>query len=152
MKLKPKPINMRLMQLPASPVFRLIKMAALGGLATLRIRGAAQGHTLVLLDGVPIGDPTALDGGYDFSLFDPADIERIEVLKGAQSTLWGSDAIGGVINIITRKPDQGLGGRLFAEAGSYQTYRGGGSVGGASKRGDFRIAISGMDTDGHLQG
>ncbi len=119
-----------------------------GGLATVRIRGASQGHTLVLLDGVPIGDPTALDGGYDFSLFDPADIERIEVLKGAQSTLWGSDAIGGVINIITRKPNQGLGGRLFAEAGSFETYRGGGSVGGASARGDFRIAISRLDTEG----
>ena len=56
--------------------------------------------------------------------------------------------LGGVINIITRKPDQGLDGRLFAEAGSFQTYRGGGSVGGASARGDFRIAISRLDTEG----
>lgn len=119
-----------------------------GGLATVSIRGAATDQTLVLLDGVPLGDPTAVGGGYDFSLFDAADIERIEVLKGPHSTLWGSDAIGGVINIITKRAEDGVSGRIFAEGGSFKTYRGAASLAAAGDRGDFRLSASGITTDG----
>jgi vitamin B12 transporter len=119
-----------------------------GGLATVQIRGASTDQTLVLLDGVPIGDPTAVGGGYDFSIIDAADIERIEILKGPQSTLWGSDAIGGVVNIITKRPADGLSGRLFAEGGSYETFRGGGAIAHGGERGDFRLSATGITTDG----
>lgn len=119
-----------------------------GGLATVRIRGASSDQTLVLLDGVPIGDPTAVGGGYDFSIFDAAEIERIEILKGPQSTLWGSDAIGGVVNIISKRPDRGFSGRLFAEGGSFDTARGGISTSGAGDLGDLRLSISGITSDG----
>lgn len=66
----------------------------------VRIRGAENNHTLVLIDGVPANDPT--NGAYDFSDLSTADIERIEVIRGAQSVIYGSGAVGGVINIITR--------------------------------------------------
>ena len=102
----------------------------------------------MLVDGVPFGDPTAVGGGYDFSLLDPADIEKIEILKGPQSTLWGSDAIGGVINIITKRASDGFGGRAFLEGGSFATVRGGGAIYGGDASGDFRLSASGVSTDG----
>ena len=66
----------------------------------VRIRGAENNHTLVLIDGVPANDPTS--GAYDFSDLSIVDIERIEVIRGAQSVIYGSGAVGGVINIVTR--------------------------------------------------
>lgn len=132
----------------SAPGVTVNQNGAYGGLATVRIRGAATDQTLVLLDGVPLGDTTAVGGGFDFSILDPADIERIEILNGPQSTLWGSDAIGGVINIITKRAEAGAGARLFAEAGSFKTYRGGASVYTGGSRGDLRIGASGVKTDG----
>ena len=121
---------------------------AIGGLATVSIRGASTDQTLVLLDGVPIGDPTAVGGGYDFSIIDTADIERIEILKGPQSTLWGSDAIGGVINIITKQAQGGFTGRAFGEGGSFETARAGVSASVAGDLGDIRLSFSGISSDG----
>ena len=85
------------------------------------MRGATPGKTLVLVDGVPVNDPAELNGAFDFSGMELSDIERIEVLSGPQSSLWGSDAIGGVIAFTTRELD-GFGADL--EAGSYETLRG----------------------------
>ncbi len=121
---------------------------ALGGVATARIRGAASEQTLVLIDGVPVNNPTSPGGGFDFARLDTATIERIEVLKGPQSTLWGGDAIGGVISITTRSPDAGTGGNLFAEYGSYNTARGGAAFEAATGRADVRLAITGTTSDG----
>ena len=131
-----------------APGVTINQNGAFGGLATVRIRGASTDQTLVLLDGVPFGDPTSVGGGYDFSILDPADIERIEILKGPQSTLWGSDAIGGVINIITKRADDGLGGRAFLEGGSFATARGGASVFGGGDAGEFRLSASGITSNG----
>ncbi|MEH6583561.1 MAG: TonB-dependent receptor [Halioglobus sp.] len=79
-----------------------------GGLTAVSIRGAESNFTLVLLDGVPVNDPTNFrGGGYDFSNLNPAMVERIEVVRGPQSAIYGSDALGGVINIITRRAEEG---------------------------------------------
>lgn len=121
---------------------------AFGGAATVRIRGAASEQTLVLIDSVPVNDPTSPGGGYDFASLDTAQIERIEVLRGAQSTLWGTDAIGGVVNIVTKRAAPGLGVTGFAEAGSFGTVRAGAAIQGGFDRGDFRLGASAVSSDG----
>jgi len=68
------------------------------------LQGAGSGRTLIAIDGVPVIDPTAIDNSFDLNLISLDNIERIEICKGSQSTLYGSDAIAGVINIITVKP------------------------------------------------
>src|SRR5215203_6504758 len=67
-------------------------------------RGASSNYTLLLLDGIPLNDPSGTGGTFDIRLIPLEQIERIEILKGSQSTLYGSNAIAGVINIISKKP------------------------------------------------
>lgn len=121
---------------------------AFGGVASVRIRGAASAQTLVLIDGVAVNDPTSPAGGFDFARLDTENIARIEVLKGPQSTLWGTDAMGGVVSIITKRPEAGAGGTLFAEYGSFDTFRGGASVENARDIGDFRVALVATTSEG----
>jgi vitamin B12 transporter len=89
-----------------------------GGLSVVSIRGAESNFTLVLLDGVPVSDPTnSRGGGYDFANLSTALVERIEVVRGAQSAIYGSDALAGVINIITRRSEEGHTQQVYAEWG-----------------------------------
>jgi vitamin B12 transporter len=74
-----------------------------GSVQTVFMRGAGSGRTLILMDGIPVNDPSQINNDFDLNFFSINDVERIEVCKGAQSTLYGSDAIAGVINIITTK-------------------------------------------------
>lgn len=134
--------------LALAPGVTVNQNGAFGGAASVRIRGSATGQTLVIIDGVVANDPTAPGGGYDFARLDTSNIERIEILKGPQSTLWGSDAIGGVINIITKRPEQGFEGKVFGEAGSFSYLRGGAEIGGANDRYDFRLSAVTTSTDG----
>ncbi|HEX7844426.1 MAG TPA: TonB-dependent receptor [Chitinophagaceae bacterium] len=76
-----------------------------GSVQTVFMRGASSGRTLILLDGIPMNDPSMINNEFDLNLLSIYDIERIEISRGAQSTLYGSDAIAGVINIITIKKD-----------------------------------------------
>ncbi|MBU6373249.1 MAG: TonB-dependent receptor [Alphaproteobacteria bacterium] len=110
------------------PGVTISRNGAFGGQTSLRVRGASSQQTLVLIDGVAVNDPSGPAGGFDAGALDAADIARVEVLRGPQSTLWGSDAIGGVVSIITRAPEPGVSGRAFAEGGSYGTVRGGGGI------------------------
>jgi outer membrane cobalamin receptor len=97
-----------------------------GGVASVYIRGSDPEQTVVLVDGVRVNDPMLSRGGsYDLSSLDPASIERIEVLRGGGSAMYGADAMGGVINIITRRPENrplgvtiggGYGGEGYASA------------------------------------
>ena len=77
---------------------------ALGSNQTISIRGASAGNVLLLIDGVPVNDPSVIYNYFDLNFIQKDQVERIEVLKGGQSTLYGSDAVAGVINIITKKP------------------------------------------------
>ena len=89
-----------------------------GGLTAVSIRGAESNFTLVLLDGVPVNDPTnTRGGGFDFANLNPAVVERVEIVRGAQSAVYGSDALAGVINIVTLKPARGHSEQLGAEWG-----------------------------------
>lgn len=132
----------------AVPGVTINSNGAFGGSAGVRVRGASSEQTLVLIDGVPVNDPTSPGGGYNFARLDTENIERIEVLKGPQSTLWGTDAIGGVVSITTKSPEEGLGGGVFSEFGSFNTFRGGASVEGANDVSDFRLAVVRTSSDG----
>ena len=68
----------------------------------LYMQGAAAQNTLILIDGLPISDPSGVGGLFDLRLLPTNNLERIEVIKGSQSTLYGTDAIAGVVNLITR--------------------------------------------------
>ena len=126
---------------PGLSVYR----AGFGGVTSVRIRGASQDKSLVLVDGVPVNDPSQPAGGFDFAGFDLADIERIEVLSGPQSSLWGSDAIGGVIAFTSRELD-GL--RAEADAGSFDTRRGRLQVGRAGDRYALGAFVSRYESEG----
>ncbi|MBA3048637.1 TonB-dependent siderophore receptor [Brevundimonas sp.] len=127
------------------PGLSVVRSGAFGGVAQVRMRGASPGKTLVLVDGVPVNDPAEVNGAFDFSGLELSDIERIEVLSGPQSSLWGSDAIGGVIAFTTRELD-GL--ALEAEAGSFDTVRGRLAAGVSTDRYGFGAWVSHFDTDG----
>jgi len=120
-----------------------------GTVTSLRIRGAEGHHTVVLIDGVKLNDPSSTQGGFDFGNLLIGDASRIEVLRGAQSTLWGSQAIGGVVNIVTTEPTEAFQGSLDAEAGARGTTYFRGGVGGANERLSWRLAASRYSTDGY---
>jgi vitamin B12 transporter len=127
------------------PGLSVVRSGAFGGTAQVRMRGASPGKTLVLIDGVPVNDPAEVNGAFDFSGLELSDIERIEVLSGPQSSLWGSDAIGGVIAFTTRELD-GL--TAEAEAGSFDTVRGRLAGGVSTDRYGFGAWVSRFDTGG----
>ncbi|RYY93501.1 MAG: TonB-dependent receptor, partial [Chitinophagaceae bacterium] len=79
----------------------------LGTNQDLYLRGAGVGKTLILIDGIPAYDPSGIDQAFDLNSIPLDNIERVEIVKGALSTLYGSDAIAGVVNIITRKGSNG---------------------------------------------
>jgi len=128
-----------------------ISMARNGGYGTstsLRIRGAESDQTVVVIDGVKLNDPSSTGGGYNFSNLLVGDVSRIEVLRGPQSTLWGSQAIGGVVNIVTPLPKAPLEGSFDIEAGSRQTASARAALGGRQGALTWRIGGQAFTTDG----
>ena len=107
--------------LSQTPGVAVTRNGGVGGATQVRIRGAETDHTVVLIDGVKLNDPSSTGGGYNFADLLIGDIDRIEVLRGAQSVLWGSQAIGGVVNVITADPKGPYEASLDAEGGSLST-------------------------------
>jgi vitamin B12 transporter len=118
-----------------------------GNTTGVYIRGANSDHTVVLIDGVVLNDPSLVGGNLDFGNLLVGDISRIEILRGAQSTLYGSQAIGGVINIITTEPHSGLGADVQAEGGSLGTGMVKGGIGDKSDNWSFRLGATYYATD-----
>jgi vitamin B12 transporter len=103
---------------------------------------------VLVIDGVVMNDPSLPGGGYDFGNLLIGDTSRIEILRGAQSTLYGSQAIGGVINIVTADPTQAVGGGASLEGGSHDTGYGIASLGGKSDSLMWRLAGNYYGTSG----
>lgn len=87
-----------------TPGVSISRNGGYGTATSLRIRGAESDQTVVVIDGVKLNDPSSAGGGYNFANLLVGDASRIEVLRGPQSTLWGSQAIGGVVNVVTAMP------------------------------------------------
>ena len=129
------------------PGLAVNRTGAVGGLTQIRVRGAEGNHVLVLIDGIEVADPYY--GEYDFGtlIADPA--ARIEVLRGQQSSLYGSDAIGGVINYITLSGREAPGISARLEGGSFGTISGGARAAGATDTLDYAVSGSYYGTDGY---
>jgi vitamin B12 transporter len=124
--------------LQAAPGLNLFQTGGPGGLTSVFIRGANANHTEVIIDGIDVNDPSQ-DGAYDFGQGLATNLQKIEVLRGPQSSLYGADALGGVIDIVT--PDGEGPSRLTAsaEGGSFVTFNQTLSVSGST--GGFHYAL-----------
>ncbi len=118
-----------------------------GSLSQLRLRGSEGNHVLVLIDGVEVSNPNT--GEFDFASLRAEDVVRIEVLRGEQSALWGSDAIGGVVNIITRAGQTQESYKLSLQAGSFKSLDG--QISGVIPLGKAALSLNGnaFHTDGY---
>ena len=128
--------------LAQTPGLSVARTGGIGQPTSVFIRGAESDQTVVVIDGVKMTDPSLAGGGFDFENLLIGDTSRIEILRGAQSTLYGSDAIGGVINITTADPTQKSEGGGSLEGGSHGTGYGTANVGGVSDALMWRIAGS----------
>ncbi len=106
------------------PGLSVARSGGIGTMSNVFLRGANPYHTLVIMDGAVLNDPSSPSGAYDFASLFSDNIERIEIVRGPQSTLYGSDAIAGIINIFSRRPETGFNLRLNAETGSNSLYKG----------------------------
>lgn len=131
-----------------TPGVSLSRNGGYGAATALRIRGAETDQTVVVIDGVKINDPSSSGGGYNFANLLVGDIARVEVLRGPQSTLWGSQAIGGVVNIVTARPERPLEASFDIEAGSRETVSARAAVGGRTGPLSWRVGGQSFTTGG----
>ena len=129
------------------PGLAVSSYGALGSLTSIRARGSESNHLVVLIDGVEVNDPSQSDM-LNWGTLSAADIERIEIIRGPQSSIRGSDAVAGVVNIITSEANQALSADVFAEYGSRATSKNGFSLGHKSGKFSVRIGASHLETDG----
>jgi vitamin B12 transporter len=113
------------------PGVAIARNGGVGSVTSVFIRGAESDQTVALIDGIKLNDPSAPGGGFNFGNLLTGNVDRIEILRGSQSVLWGSQAIGGVINVLTQRPTEKLSLNLRSEVGSYGTGNVVGNVSGA---------------------
>jgi len=118
-----------------------------GAQTAIRIRGAEANHVLVRIDGIEVNDPAA-DDSFAFAHLTANDIEHIEVVRGPQSAVWGSDALAGVIDITTRRSTDRLSSDMFIEAGSFDTFNGGVHIGTRNANSGVDLTTSYLDSGG----
>lgn len=126
--------------LRSEPGLSLLQTGGVGGQTSLFLRGSNPNHTKVLLDGIDLADPATSNGAADLSKIMAGDIAQVEVLRGPQGALYGSDAIGGVVNIITKSGNGPLTFTGSAEGGSFDTVNQ--SLGASGSVGDFHYSAS----------
>ncbi len=132
----------------ALPGLDVVQQGGPGRITTVFIRGANSQQTKVLLDGIPVNDPSNASRLFDFANLTTDNIERIEVLRGPQSTLYGSDAIGGVINIITARGSGPLKIRANTMGGSFGTTNQVANISGGTDLYNYSFGMSFFNNDG----
>lgn len=120
-----------------------------GSRENVKIRGGKSTHVLVMIDGFQVNSPTS--GEFDIGSFPLDGFERVEVVRGAQSALYGSNAIGGVVNFIPRKGEEGREAGLRLGGGSHESLDWGGFAQGGAELGSFHVSAGGFESDGFLQ-
>ena len=128
------------------PGLEVVQTGAWGGLTSVFLRGGSSSHTLVLLDGVRANSPTT--GQFDFGELTANNVERIEIIRGPQSTLYGSEAIGGVINVITKRGQKEPRFSTQIEVGTESTFRNSVNASGGDDKFDYTTSISFERTQG----
>jgi vitamin B12 transporter len=129
------------------PGLAVSRSGVLGSFTQIRVRGAEAAQVMVLIDGVEAND-IAQGSAFNFAHLLAADVEQVEVVRGPQSSLWGSDALAGVISIRTRRGDGAPSLSGFAEGGSFGTGYGGGSVSAGGDRWHFHGGGSWLESRG----
>ncbi len=129
------------------PGVAISQSGSIGSQTQLRMRGAEANQVLVLIDGIEANDPAG-NAEFAFENLGTWDIDRIEVVRGAQSGLWGSDALAGVINVITQRPDEALSVSGFGEAGAFDTWSAGTRISGGLLGTRAGLSVSSIDSDG----
>jgi len=129
------------------PGFAVSRSGVLGAQTQVRVRGSEANHILVLIDGIEANNSSQNDE-FNWGNIAALDIDRIEVIRGPQSSMFGSDAMSGVINIVTKKAKEKKELRGFSEYGSFKTVNNGLSIGLKDKQYNARIGISQLSTDG----
>jgi vitamin B12 transporter len=130
------------------PGVSISQTGAFGGVASVNIRGALGDRTKVMIDGIEVNDASSPGGAFNFGNLDPFGVARIEVLRGPQSIMYGSNAMGGVINIVTPSGSEGFEAGAFLEGGSYSTVRGGATLRGGLEKVFFNLSAVASHTDG----
>ena len=130
------------------PGIDLVNQGGLGKTTSVLLRGGDTRFTLVMIDGVEVNDPSNPERTFDFAHMTTGDIERIEILFGPQSTLYGSDAIGGVVHIITKKGKGKPHLELEVEGGSFDTRREHAAFSGKSDNVSYLISAGHTKTEG----
>ncbi len=121
----------------------------LGASSAIQLRGLPSRYVVVRLNGVDMNDPSGTQSYFNFGVLTPSGIDRIEVLKGSQSALYGSEAIGGVVDITTYRPtEMGVSGRIDLEIGSYGTTSGTLSLGLLTDRAEVAFSYGRIVSDG----
>jgi len=128
------------------PELNVVQNGSTGTVATVLLRGGNSTHTLILIDGIRVNSTTT--GSFDFSGISPDDIERIEIVKGPQSTIYGSEAMAGVINILTKKGGGKIRGDISLEAGSFGSYAPSATISGGENTMRYRLTAGHLSTDG----
>jgi vitamin B12 transporter len=127
--------------LATTPGVSAVRNGGFGGISSVFIRGASSDQTLVLIDGVRVNDPASPSGAYDFGNLQTTNIDRIEVLRGANSVIWGSQAMGGIVNIVTLPTAEKLTIQARGEYGDYDTANVSGNV--ALRAGPVKASLGG---------
>src|SRR6202030_2140638 len=127
--------------LQSVPGLNVIQTGGSGGATSIFMRGTNSNHVKILVDGIDVSDPSTPGDTFDLAHLLLADVDRIEVLRGPQSGLYGSDAIGGAIYIVTKTGSGPLKATASLEGGSFGTFNQTASVSGSAASSNYALNV-----------